>query len=564
MSVDALAAMRFHGTAEYRDTNCASSNPVSVVLDRTLSNCGSAKPSNTTSGACLQTGAHRSTQAVECVDNNADGAMAAVPHLQLLTSGTRGCNFFSNKEPAEHKLLTLVRLGVCVNVFESARMDSTLPSSQKSVAAVIVRLNSSIAAPDSSNQKTKQSLFVSQFSEQNCASSSLVNTYPLGVSNGECTFFDQSGVSSSALLANNYGATALTLHSSVSSCSAKGSNPVSFHYSFAQSKCTPTPANTCIPAAPIDDTSTPTAHYSESSMHASIACIPQFHQTAHLDFLKSSRPAWAVPSQNRDYLYMHTFLDNACTALRAAHIVKLDACVPNHVHVARTGANQTVFPAWVTRDDASQSDEDDLPNWIQKTQQESSKTPVSYRLHLDAADSTVYKTEFTDTQCMDPVSIPMKQVVVGRVNVGCVGRVLLQWNSEDAFSSVVVAPAPTRGIQGGGNDGSITQGQDFSVKTGIIVGTTVFFGVIVLGTFIAFAYYSRKDNLARRAKVWEERQELNGTTTICHAPCDTHKPFWRRRRWWWFNWIGKRGKYHGGMVGNGTEGDAMHLGDGVL
>ncbi|KAJ3409290.1 hypothetical protein HDU80_001749 [Chytriomyces hyalinus] len=562
MSVDALAAMRFHGAAQYRGTTCAS-NPVAVVLDRTLSTCGAAKPSNTTNGACLLAGTHRSTQPVECVDNNANGAMEAVPHLQLLTSATRGCNFFSNKEPAEHKLLTLVRLGVCVNVFESARMDATLPSSQKSVAAVIVRLNSSIAAPDSSNQNNnKQSLFVSQFSDQNCASSSLVNTYPLGVSNGECTFFHQSGVSSSALLANNYGATALTLHSSVSSCSANGpNNPVSFHYSFAQSKCTPTPANTCIPAAPVDETSTPTSHYSASSMHASIACIPHFQQTAHLDFLKSSRPAWAVPSQNRDYLYMHTFLDNACTALRAAHIVKLGACVPNHVHVARTGANQTVFPAWVTRndDDASLSDEDDFkgePYWTQNTQQESSKTPVSYRLHLDdtATGVVVYKTEFTDTQCMDPVSIPIKQVVVGRVNVGCVGRVLLQWNSADAFSSVG-ASAPTPGIQVNQKD------QDFSVKTGIIVGTTVFFSVIVLGTFIAFAYFSRKDNLARRAKVWEERQQLAATTTTtnCHAPCDTPpKSFWRQQRWWW-NWIGKRGKHH-----NGTEGDAMHLGDGVL
>ncbi|KAI8830083.1 hypothetical protein BJ741DRAFT_621063 [Chytriomyces cf. hyalinus JEL632] len=547
MSVDASAAMRFHGTAQYRGTNCPS--PVAIVLDRTLSICGSAKLSNVTNGACLVTSTDHSMQTVECVDNDADGAMETVPHLQLLTSGTRGCNFFSNQQATEHNLLTLVRLGVCVNVFESARMDSTLPS-QKSVAAVIVRLNSSIAAPDSSNQK--QSLFVSQFSEQNCASSSLVNTYPLGVSNGECTFFDQSGVSSSALLANNYGATALTLHSSVSSCSSKGSNPVSFHYSFAQSKCTPTPANTCIPAAPMDDTSSPTSHYSEFSMHASIACIPQFQQTAHLDFLKSQRPAWAVPSQNRDYLYMHTFLDNACTALRGAHIVKLDACVPNHVHVARTGANQTVFPAWVTRD-ASASDEDDFKGeaWMQM-QQESSKTAVAYRLHLDAADSTVYKTEFTDTQCMDPVSIPLKQVVVGRVNVGCVGRVLLQWNSADAFSS----SAPTRGTDVSGADVS-NQGQEFSVKTGIIVGTTVFFGVIVLGAFIAFAYFYRQDNLARRAKVWE--RELTGATTR-HASRDATKSFWRR----WWNSIGKRRKYHEGMVGNGTEGNAMHLGDGVL
>ncbi|KAJ3221395.1 hypothetical protein HDU81_010678 [Chytriomyces hyalinus] len=486
---------------------------------------------------------------LECVDNHADGAMATVPHLQLLTSGTRGCNFFSNHEATDHKLLTLVRLGVCVNVFESARVDSTLPS-QKSVAAVIVRLNSSISDPASSNQK--QSLFVSQFSDQNCASSSLVNTYPLGVSNGECTFFDRSGVSSSALLANNFGATALTLHSSVSSCSEKGSNPVSFHYSFAQSKCTPTPPNTCIPAAPIDDTPSPTSHYSETSMHASISCIQQFQQTAHLDFLKSQRPAWAVPSQNRGYLYMHTFLDDACTALRGAHIVKLDACVPTHVHVARTGANQSVFPAWVTRD-ANASDEDNFKGdaWM-PTQKDSGNRAVAYRLHLDAGDSTVYKAEFTDTLCTDPVSIPVKQVVVGRVNVGCVGRVLLQWNSADAFSSVSSAAASGSGV--GGNDSS-SQDQVFSVKTGIVVGTTVFFGAMVLGTFIAFAYFYRKDYLARREKVWE--RQLNGG--LPSGKRDT-KSFWIQ---WWKN-LGKGRRYQRGLDGSGTDDDATHLGDGVL
>ncbi|KAI8821967.1 hypothetical protein BJ741DRAFT_715465 [Chytriomyces cf. hyalinus JEL632] len=556
MSLEALVAlsmMRFRGTASFRDENCT--HAMSVQLDRTTRNCSSSPtlPSTTT----CDSKDNYFTQAVDCLHADGDGIMNPVPHVQLLTGGKSGCDFFSlgekNKNNAnaspEFKLLTLARLGACMDVFDTVRLPPSLLTWQKNVAAVVVRLNSS----SSQTQPSTQSMFVAQYAQSNCASSSLLNTYPLGPSNGACIVFDATGVSSSALLTTNYGATLLTLHSSESSCSSASNKPVSFHYTFSQSKCESTPANTCAASIPAQGVQTST----DSSLLASVACTPHFTDTAHLDLLKSQRPAWTIPSQNSEYVYIHTFLDTACTALRAAHIVKLDTCIPQHIRVPskHSDANQTVLPTWITRD-AEENDEDDfedhfddhLHSHLKNGDTHHDKQVAAYRLALDPADSTVYKTEYADTLCTRKVADPLDREVVGRVNTGCVNRVFVQWNSPNEFSSTMDA-------KGGGAAPTITPGNsrknELAPNTATVVGTSVFFGVVGLALLAAFAHC---------CVIFQEHRNKSREQRVDQTVRDS-KP--NRSSWlqWLRNGGRKKGKGYGAVPG---DSEAVHVGDGVF
>ncbi|KAJ3246631.1 hypothetical protein HDU78_006621 [Chytriomyces hyalinus] len=548
-AVVALSMMRFRGTAFFRDESCT--HAMSVQLDRTTRNC-SASPTLPSTTTC-DTKDNYFTQAVDCLHADGDAIMNPVPHVQLLTGGENGCDFFSlaeqnrnnaNASP-DFKLLTLARLGACMDVFDTVRLPPSLLAWQKKVAAVVVRLNSS----SSQTHPSTQSMFVAQYAQNNCASSSLLNTYSLGPSNGECIAFDATGVSSSALLTTNYGATLLTLHSSESSCSSASNNPVSFHYTFSQSKCEPTPANTCAASIPTTD----------SSLLASVACTPHFTDTAHLDLLKSQRPAWTIPSQNSEYVYIHTFLDTACTAIRAAHIVKLDTCIPQHIRIpSKHGANQTVLPTWITRD-AEENDEDDfedhfddhLHSHVKSGDTHHDKQVAAYRLAFDSADSTVYKTEYSDALCTRKVAALLDRDVVGRVNAGCVNRVFMQWNSPNEFSSTMdvkggsAAPAPT-----------LTPGNsrknELAPNTATVVGTSVFFGVVGLALLAAFAHCCVIFQEHRNKKVREGRVDQVARDS---------KP--NRNSWlqWLRNGGRKKGKGYEAVPG---DSEAVLVGDGVL
>ncbi|KAJ3222783.1 hypothetical protein HDU81_009612 [Chytriomyces hyalinus] len=550
----ALSMMRFRGTAHFREGNC--SHAVSLQLDRTERTCGSSTTLPSTTCASKD---NYYTRDLDCLHADGDGIMNTVPHVQLLT-GAVGCDFFSlgphsGNNPngsSEYKMVTLARLGVCMDVFDTVRVPPSLLAWQKNVAAIVVRLNSST----SQTQPSTQSLFVAQYAENNCTASSLLNTYPLGTSNGECIVFNATGVSSSALLTTNYGATLVTLHSSESSCSSASNNPVSFHYTFSQSKCEASPANTCAASIPENGVQNST----DTSLFASVACTPHFTESAHLDLLKSQRSAWTIPSQNLEYVYIHTFLDTACTAMRAAHIVKLDTCIPQHVRVpSKNGANQTVFPTWITRD-ADESDEDDYDDHFDdhlhshpQNEDALDKNNAAYRLSYDPADSTVYKTEFEDALCTRKIVASLDRVVVGRVNVGCVNRVFVQWNSPNEFASSM---AVVKGTAGGGSavptvTAGSSRGNDRPSSTATVVGISVFFGVVGLALLLGCAHC---------CVLFQERRSRALEAGVDQGASDS-KP--KPNSWlqWLRNGGRKEGKKYGVVAG---DADAVHIGDGVL